>query len=155
MNHNIRTWMNNKDLHLTIKDIENLSIGDELVILCIDRNFMDCIANNYGQRPMVAAHFFNESYILTYKHEQDLHGKVKFRNLSTEFRDFNFDLEFKKDNWYPLNDLGFLPEADQQGLMNFIGCERDYRNYPDNTRIGWRGPMVIWSTINSKDTFSY
>lgn len=50
---------------------------------------------------------------------------------------FTFDIEYKKDNWYPLVN-GYLPEKDSQ---------KHWSEFPKNTHIGARGPMIKWKDL--------
>jgi hypothetical protein len=60
---------------------------------------------------------------------------------------FEFHVEYKKNYWYPF-DNGKLPKADPQGVFIIPSdIPRDYREFPKNTCLGWRGPMLKWELV--------
>ena len=145
MIYNIRDWIDDTSRHATIQTITSLSPGDELAFLCIDRNFFDLIDHNVGKEPRKFKKFFKNSYKIIYIHEHDLH----------DINGFNLHLEYNKDCWYPLNDNGILPDNDDFGRPLNVTHGHDYKNYPTNTRVGWRGPMVLISEIDMNDKYIY
>ena len=158
---------NKKDKHLNISDIEKMKSGDKIKLLCIDRNFYDLIDHNLNQPPSKPEDFFEFNYKIEYSHDKDLIGLSKWDyggeptsnsdsdNGHNDEIPFTFDLNYKDESWYPLNSMGYLPEKDPQGYCNFKGVELNYKNYPTNTRIGWRGPMLKWNDVINGDDIVY
>ena len=59
-------------------------------------------------------------------------------------------IEFSPKYWFPLNKVGALPTADVAGPLGDIGfitknggtLGKHWTEFPDDTRLGWRGPMM-------------
>lgn len=47
-----------------------------------------------------------------------------------------------------MNKEGYLPSNLDVTLLN-------YRDYPKNTKIGWRGPMIKWSDVVNGEKIIY
>ena len=153
-----------KRYYLTIEDIINMEPGDKISLLCLDRNVYDFVSDYKSGEVMSPEIFFKDNYQLTYTHSHDLQGFVKW-NYSGESSDsdsdsvysdhtdtddervgimtiFEFDIKYADTCWYPLKD-GKLPNRDPQGFAKINDETIKYwKDYPINTHIGWRGPMV-------------
>lgn len=136
-----------RDKCLTIKDVENLRPGQKLKVVTLDRNVYDIAFDcNEPGKLHDAKHFYRES-VATYYHESDLKGKIKMEDVGK--MEFEFDIEWAKDEWYPLTN-GKLPENDPQGFSKFPdNMLLDWKDYPKDTRIGWRGPMILLDKMDS------
>ena len=121
-------------------------------VLCIDRNFFDLIDHNINKGSVPFSAFFKKSYKLKYIHEHNLCGQGQFNDM--EPMKFNFELEYNDECWYPMNDDGLLPDNNDFGRPLNTSYGNNYRDYPSNTRIGWRGPMIRISDIID-DEFYY
>jgi len=66
-----------------------------------------------------------------------------------------FELEYMKDNWYPLIN-GKIPAKDEQGIMKFPNKKpKSWTEYPETTHVGWRGPMILWSDVKKMPGIYY
>jgi len=136
---------------ITINDIKKLQQNDKIKFLCLDRNVYDlCDWNSKGdiKNPEL---FFGNNYTFEYTHYENLKGSAKwnFQNDDENPVPFEFEIEYKQDHWYPLTD-GNLPEKDCQGFFKFPkNMKKDWKEYPPNTCIGWRGPMLLWNTVKN------
>jgi|SRR3989304_4132521 len=141
---------------LTINDVKQLNKGDTLYVLVMDRNLTDITnAHNKCEEIKRPKDFF-ECNVATYVHNKDLQGDITFhfggfedkkksRNLT---REFEFDIEYDKNCWYPLTN-GYLPVKDPQGLGKFrYNSPKHYSMFSPTTRIGWRGPMIEWDKLD-------
>jgi hypothetical protein len=137
--------------HLTIEDVMNLNEGDKLHLLVMDRNLWDivcCRENNLGNTLHPPAQFFRHNRA-TYTHIGDLKGTLVYHwgDGDSEEYDFEFDVEYMSHRWYPLKD-GHLPARDPQGIAPFDYEEpKPWTDFPVNTRVGWRGPMMLWEKV--------
>jgi hypothetical protein len=64
-------------------------------------------------------------------HRGGLQGTILFKYPNSDLetpQDFEFDIEYEPDHWFPLKDGKY------QGRL--------WSTWPSNTRIGWRGPML-------------
>lgn len=136
-----------KDKYLKISDISNLKTGESIKLLCIDRNFYDCI--DMSGKIKLPEDFFKSNYIIKYIQNNGLHGKANFNcDDENEWNNFNFHINYAPECWYPLNNKGLLPKKDPQGFSIFTdNTIRDWREYPIDTLIGWRGEMLKWDDV--------
>lgn len=155
----LNKWIENarKDC-LQIRDITPLKKGDTLKVLVMDRNLCDTCCEdsvNPGNALFSAPRFFRFNTAI-YTHTGGLKGTIKYKwQESEEYKDcsepypFEFEIEYKKDCWYPLEN-GHLPKEDPQGFSDFhYPKPKSWREFPSTTRIGWRGPMLLWSKVHS------
>lgn len=137
-----------RPMSLTIKDIESLKPKQSIKVLVLDRNFDEFCCKeetNKSSTHYKPEHFFREN-TATYVHAQNMKGKLTFHGIDYT-RDFEFDVEYDKDCWYPLED-GCLPKEDEQKLAPFSFPEpKPYTDFPTTTRVGWRGPMILWEKV--------
>lgn len=155
MIYNIHTWIKDKSKHITIQDVLNLKSNEELNLLCIDRNFYDLVDHNIGNGPVKYDEFFKKSYKLKYLHVHGCYGQGQFNNSVP--KKFNFELEFNDHLcWYPVNDDGILPDVNILGRQLKTSHGHNFRDYPSDTRMGWRGPMIRINEIDKEnDEFYY
>jgi hypothetical protein len=140
-----------KSKWLTVKDIKNLRKNDKLTLISLDRNIYDQI-DDY--KPFVA---YKPTVILKplqcfYIHDKDSKGFM-FWNFDIETKyDFEWELEYKPNHWYPI-ETGIFPAYNTQTLELFgkkdplLGYELPWKNIPDNMHVGFRGPMLQWKDI--------
>ena len=149
----LEEWIDmNRQKFITIHNITTLEPGQTIKLLCIDRNFYDCLpVNVYSpDSAMDPESFFQNNYIAEYRHGSDLHVDLMM-NCDNEWSPFNFHLNYRDHSWYPLNNDGILPYEDPQGFADFSGVQLDYRDYPAGTLVGWRGPMIEWKHVENSD----
>ena len=81
-----------------------------------------------------------------------MNGKIKYKwqNNTEEALNFEFEIEYKKNNWYPLIN-GTLPAEDEQGFSQLLGIEKNWSEFPKKTHIGWRGPIILWNDLKHLD----
>ena len=151
----INSWLNiMKDKYITIKDIEKLNKGDCVKLLAIDRNFYDLIDNNETGIEMPPDIFLQDNYIFEYTHNNKLNGMIRWIK-EENINNFNFDINYNNDYWYPLNNEGELPEEDPQRLFSLKNIKKNYKEYPEETLIGWRGPMLLWEDVINDNILLY
>lgn len=154
----ILDWKENvRNECLTINDILSLGKGEKIDVLIMDRNLSDwvCSVNEYNT--LYKAENFFRTNKATYIHNHDLTGKIIWEegDLNSE-QPFEFHIEYQKDHWYPLKN-NFLPKEDPQKFAFFSYPEdKHYMDFNDKTRVGWRGPMLLWSKMkNQPDIYYY
>jgi hypothetical protein len=62
--------------------------------------------------------------------------------------DFEFDIEYKDDSWYPLEN-GLLPSLPKTGTGLLDGRYKKWNELPKDTCVGWRGPMILWNDLDT------
>ena len=79
----------------------------------------------------------------------DLTVKIQFswEKKMNESRKFEFDVEYKKDNWYPLMN-GTLPTKCEQMGYKILDKECEWHELPKNMCVGYRGPRSIWNDLD-------
>lgn len=138
---------------LTIKDIEKIKINKKIKLVVLDRNIYDNKdVFKKGTLYKPENFFINDSAVYWKTSIAGLDGKIKhkWQNNTDEPYNIGFDIEYKKNNWYPLIN-GILPAEDEQGFSQLLGVEKSWSEFPKTTHIGWRGPIIIWDDLKHLD----
>lgn len=155
-----RAYVKNKCL--TIADVTALKPGDRLRVITMDRNEWEVSEAQNKSDVLHSVQDFFRRKVSVYIHNHDLMGDIAwdFENENkdlddyysfTPSREFEFDINYRGINWYPLTD-GRLPDADPQGFANFGELAgKHYSEFPPDTLIGWRGPMMLWERLSELD----
>lgn len=141
----VSDWISHtKMYHLTINDIIDLKLGDQTIVVQLDQdNLFNCEDCNEPSIICEPTEFFQD-VVGVYTHEENLKGR--FQSVDID-RDFEFDVEYKKNHWYPLTE-GRLPADDDDCVCAFGDkCGWHWNQFPIDTRIGWRGPMIETSKL--------
>jgi len=129
--------------YLTIYDIQTLNDKDTIKLLCIDRNFYDLI----GDETLAPELFFKDNYKMNYTHKDYLNGTIYFDDDDDVNTGTPFEFHVNWNNrWYPLHEGKLSMEG-----QSFLGEEApvEIENYPADTLIGWRGPVLLWEDVVS------
>jgi hypothetical protein len=143
---------------LTIGDIMNLNKGDQIKILSFNRNYLDTVCGSNEENKTYCPEVFFKKECHTYIHEDGLKGKM-FWNYG-EDSDFEFEIEYEQNHWYPLRN-GYLPKEDPMLSKVSGNCKafcgsfsyskpKHWSTFPRSTRIGWRGPIMLWKDVNEQ-----
>ena len=131
------------NFYLTIQDVTELKQNQTIKLLCVDRNFSDhmfsAVKNDQGCEP---EQLFR-SAICEYKHQTEMKGQLRWPHDDIDIMNFEFDVEYKPNNWYPFKN-GILPAQDEQGLAKLLDCDLKWSSFEPQTRVGWRGCMIKW-----------
>lgn len=151
----IKDWLDEMEPHfLTIKDVKNMQHNEENKYLCICRNFYDLIIPNIKkEEALKPSELCKKNYKMCYIHDVDLKGKTKY-DEEDKYTNFEFHIEYKKGYWYPSKD-GNLPLEDPQGIFDLTSIKHKWTEYDDNTKVGWRGPMLKWKFVEEYDKKVY
>ncbi len=175
-------WMkhvNGESDCLTIGDILKLKKGERVPILVMDRNLCDHVYPDIGEGPkpiQLAQEFFDlKRDGAVYVHREGMTGTVEWgwddeHDSVDEL--FTFEIEFKKDHWYPLDEDGTLPAADEEYQVGppepwdeevngawdgtaqhgeeLPPTRTHWKDYPETTHVGWRGPMMRWDRVTEQ-----
>ena len=145
-----------RDFHLTIKDIESWEIGKEYDIVTFDRNLYDVVGDIKGRHdPQI---FFKGVH-----HRMIYCGNMKMKMLwnFTDFKDEgarDVELDTKSLDygwgWMPLTDGVMIIDetliAADYNIRQLDDDEifqRKWTEFDVNSRIGWRGPMMLWDNL--------
>jgi hypothetical protein len=155
---NIYDWLErNKDQHLTIADIQKLKIGDTLDVVFFDRNFeehgmWDKYVKGKAYVPEDILQFNRGKVTYLGNFEWDLY----FPDCGTFKHPFHLEitgLNGTNWSWSAIN-----PEDGKIHVTNNIfDCGKEHKNwkpihkkiseFPKTTRVGWRGPIMLWKRV--------
>jgi hypothetical protein len=139
--------------HMTIKDVIDIPKGEEREIFFMDRNIIDIADRNEKNVEMLPSDFFKDCYFIKFIKTDDGIRGTWFWNKHylddvgncPEHKEFDIDLG---TFWYPLKD-NKVPVNDQQGIVRFgKNAGKHYSSFPNNVRLGWRGPMMLKENMN-------
>jgi len=144
-------WVDHiRDQCLTIQDIKELKHNEQIKVLVMDRNLGDVVCEENSSNTLFDPEVFFRYNSATYTHCSGLKGSIHYywNEEDYEEKDFEFDLEYQKDMWYPLQD-GCLPPQDSQGFSTFkFDTHKPWEEFPPSTRVGFRGPMLLWQKLS-------
>ena len=118
---------------LTINDIQKMDKNQQLKVILLHRNTSDTITrDNKPLRTYTPKYFFRTDTAIFTK-DKDLQGTIKYKWAKEDLK-FEFEIEYKKDHWYPLKN-GKLPS------------KINYKTFSVKTHIGFRGPIIICKNL--------
>ncbi len=129
--------------------IGTLKTGDIIKILILDQNLYDILLS-YNELDILNTdtRFFSR-YIATYVHDKGLRGKLIFHlenNDDIIYDNFEFHVLCNDSCWYPLRNR-VLPETYSKYLFPLMGREVHWDEFPLDTPVGLRGPIILWEEI--------
>lgn len=149
-----------RDKHLTIADIKNLEVGEEFDCVLWDRNFEEYgIWNKVESEKLYKATKFFESNRVRIKYLGDMKWLLKM-DCGEFLHMIHIDTSKLHDKWK------WMPLDSDQILRLESNCSRcsknskskkgiKWKNLPTNTRVGWRGPMMLWKHLESAPKIYY
>jgi hypothetical protein len=72
-------------------------------------------------------------------------GKILYW-WSDKFENFEFEIEYSKGKWYPMQN-GILPSHDTQTGESILGVDTHWKELPKSTHVGCHGGMINWYEI--------
>jgi len=151
-----------KDHHLTIGDVKNLKVGDKLDVVIWHQNFEEeggffAIRGKIREDlslPQRPEQFFKYNHHqLTYlgNMEWDIH----FEWGETFTHPIHLDVTCLETNWTwsALEEDGMIhitKEVVKEGEripLHWRAKHLHWSEFPDDTRVGWRGPIMLWSKL--------
>lgn len=147
---NYSEWTVSAHTHfaLTISDLMKLNPFDKLEVLILDRDVWPMVLQPEFNQPNVPhdpMDFFRENFGI-YIHHYDASGQLFIHNILMD--KFEFHIEYKPGYWYPLLN-SYLPKSDIQNIYGDFGFgkEMHYKEFDPDTKIGYRGPMILKSNL--------
>lgn len=125
-----------KDKHLTLEDIKELETGKELDLVVWDRNFEEYKIWKELQPEKVydPETFFSENRCKCI-YKGDLKWDIVFGFGQTIQHPLHLNID---DYWLPI-DNGYVNVPNGPKVLWYA--------FPDTTRIGWRGPVMLWNQL--------
>lgn len=148
----LEEWIKHyKDKWLTIQQVKELPLNKKIKLLLLDRNIYDNKDHIKEAKLYTPTFFFKKNIAWYWKTDNNnLMGKIKYewQKQTDEPYDFDFHVEYKENKWYPLKN-GILPEKDEQHIITLLDKETHITEFPLDTHIGYRGPIIIWKEIKN------
>jgi hypothetical protein len=142
---------------LTIKQVKEFPLNKKIKLLLLDRNIYDDKDAFKEGKLYKPTSFFKKNYAWYWKTDNNnLKGKIKYpwQDKSEQPYDFDFHIEYKMNEWYPLTD-GILPAKDKQKIFTLLNKKMSFTEFPENTPLGMRGPIIIWNEIKDLEKVYY
>lgn len=138
-----------KSFHFTVKDLKKLKPGDTLKFLALDRNCFDVPLSKHEAGKCFPAREFFDSEMCTYTHKHGCRGDLVFHFDTGDhtLEDFEFHIECRPNYYYPLTDGKLTPLDDRVDFGKHN--HRSWDTFPDDRRVGYRGPMILDCHIDS------
>lgn len=147
---NFDEWYNkSRKYWLKLKTILYMKNDTEIKCLLLDRNVTDIIYDINKLGKLYDPKIFFKNNMVTIKKVKDLTVKIQLphENKINKSRNFEFHVEYKKDNWYPLINGTLANKCEQMGY-SLLDKEYKWYELPKNICIGYRGPMIMWSVMD-------
>jgi len=145
-----------KHLHLTLKDLQELEVGKEYDVVIFDRNFDEQIWDKFNEFQVYQPEeiFKNSHHKIVYK--GNMHWDIIFSFGETLEHPVHLDVSSLPTNWtwcaIENKYINITNEVLDEGET--IDPERGsikmhYKWFPENTRVGWRGPIMFWKDLTN------
>jgi hypothetical protein len=136
--------------YITIATVSRMKKGQTIKMLSLNRNIGDETDGFPEYELYTPAHFFRFSAV-TYTHDHGVTGTIKFhwQGKDEDPYPFTFEIEYKPESWFPLDKDDNLPSSGDQGFSPLLGKKIHYTKFPRKTPLGYRGPMIPWSTLST------
>jgi hypothetical protein len=126
---------------MTIEDITSVDVGESIDVLLLHRNAYDvpCTIHPFDI-PMNPTEFFSSR--ATFKRTEGMKGTLTEEEIPTYPTEL--EIEYTPGWWYPLTD-GYIPAVNEDTEQPLLGRRMHWTEFPESTRVGFRGPMIMWS----------
>lgn len=153
---------NTRPHQLTLGDVVALRVGQQFEVVIWDRNFEEywmwesaVPGQRYDPQTFFAANRWTVTYRgdLNWTLEQNATGEV---NDSIHINTASLNTSW---NWSPLKD-GYVNISNEEVSSGFSLAGLSPKNihwtrFPDQTRVGWRGPMMRWEKLATMPNVYY
>jgi len=154
-----------QNMHLTLGDVKDLQVGDELDVVIWDRNFEEYWIWNKAveNQPYDPWKFFKANrHKVTYR--GNMSWNIHFNFGEIILHPIHLNTENLETNWKwcaidetdgkihikteIVKDGEEIPEHWEEKHMHWT-------EFPDSTRVGWRGPMMFWKELENMPKVKY
>ncbi len=121
--------------HITMRDILAMPQDTSINLFCMDRSIS---RSRGGQPPKKPSIYFKDAHYVTFTKIGGIRGKWLFNSnpRTTYLQEFYVYIQ-ETDEWAMLRDDRIFHSKEKK----YVG--RHYTEFPEDTRIGWRGPMML------------
>jgi hypothetical protein len=136
--------------HLTLGDVKDLATGDQLDVVVWDRNYDDgwIYSTSEKGKPYTPEEFFATIRRTLTIVDHHMAWSIEFPTGSVQHH-IEVCIDDEGNKWRPIQCDGNVMDAD---------AEEDngrWTDLPDKTRVGWRGPMMLWNKLAGKPNVTY
>lgn len=145
-----------KDKHLTLADIKKLQVGEKLDVVIWDGNWEEYWSSAENLKPYSAEEFFKfNRHQLTYKGDMKWDIHFNFGETFEHPVHLNTDHLQTFSRWCKVDEkdgkIHITSEYLPQGMSEIPSIWKPkhihWTEFPDTTRVGWRGPIMLWSKL--------
>jgi hypothetical protein len=138
------------DEHLTLGDVKDLATGAQLDVVVWDRNFDDGWIYTSSER---GRHYTPEEFFETNRRTLTIVGhpmawEIEFPS-GTHQHHMELCIDDEGNKWRPIRCDGSVMGADDSENNGM------WADWDDDTRVGWRGPMMLWDRLAGKADVTY
>lgn len=127
--------------HLTLGDIKQLKVGDELDVVIWDRNFEEYwIWKDAESEKLYNPEYFFKSNRHKLKLTENMTWNIKFPFGETYNHSIHLDVSELSDYWI------WMPLS-SNGNIVLDNITKNWTEFHNNTRIGWRGAIMLWDKL--------
>ncbi|AYV75426.1 MAG: hypothetical protein Terrestrivirus1_300 [Terrestrivirus sp.] len=143
---------NCKNEHLTIRDVKLMSVGDVIDVVIWDKNFEEYWIWEHAEEKTYydpCVFFKSNRCKLTYK--GDMQWDIYFDFGDTFTHPVHLDVSSLQTDWtwYPIDELDGKIHSD------WTTKHIHWTEFPDTTRVGWRGPIMLWDKLKDLPQIYY
>ncbi len=154
-------WIDDHRLfHLTIHDVMSLKPGQELDVAIFDRNMEEYgMWDNFRDREKYGPEEFFKNNRCTIKYKGDFIWDIQFSWGETFEHPVHVNVQSLATNWNWIvlntNDNTIHIKNEILSESESIPSDRTKVNlrlqdFPLRTRVGWRGPIMLWEHVKNK-----
>ena len=151
-----------KSLHLTIADVKNMKVGDQIEVVLWDGNFEEYWIwdNAKNEEAYDPKEFFKKN-----RNRFTYTGDMKWimKDPENDVHPIHLHLsDFIKETnwtWSAIEDDGFIhitseriidgEKIPKEKIPSEWKAKHIYwTEFPDSTRVGWRGPVMLWDKLS-------
>ncbi len=156
---------NSKNKHLTIADVKKMLPEDQIDVVIWDRNFEEYwIWNNAeNEKPYEPQIFFKSNHHkITYK--GDMKWDIHFNFGETIEHPIHLDVSELNTYWIwcaidgtdgKIHITNEIVKNGEKIPPHWKPKHIHWTEFSDNTRVGWRGPMMLWDELNNLSSVYY
>ena len=150
--------------HLTIKDVTQLGIGETLDVVIWDRNFEEYWIwdNAESGKNYDAEEFFKHNRNqITYK--GNMEWDIHFSFVETIEHPVHLDTTGVETNWTwvaigtdgKIHITKEILNKEEKIPSHWKPKHIHWSEFPEDTRVGWRGPMMLWKDLKDAPRVYY
>ncbi len=128
--------------HISIRDILSVERNSSINLFCMDRSILK--SRGVAHSPRKPSIFFKDAHFVTFTKLEGIRGRWLFNSnpRTTYLQEFYVYIR-ETGEWAMLREDRVFHSREKK----YIGMH--YSEFPDDTRIGWRGPMMLRKNMDN------